>query len=357
VEREILAIHNRHRPGFAGGFSARRRSGEAGLSQLLELREPAYLRLPIGFRGHVSLQATAVELNAGAVAGSAAPRFGTGGTAGSVRQRANGAELRLAWESEHVDAWVGSTPIGFPVVKPLGGLRLSGGLGPLSVKLEGSRRSVTDSVLSYAGTRDPATGRTWGGVVMDGGRLDLYLAAGAFRYFLYVGGDRLSGNQVATNWRVEGGGGAEVILYDGSLGQIGVGPSVAAFGFNRNLRFFTFGQGGYFSPQRFVNGGLALNLRRTGSVRWNVSIEPGYDAFTESASATFPLAAPGSQQAAAQAFPGNTSRGVSFNGRAQLGWQLSNDVEAAFTFGVLQAPEFQEVSGGFLLRFGSKGKD
>lgn len=357
VEEQILGIHNRHRPGFEGGFTARQRQGEAGLSKLLELRQPAELKLPIGFSGHASLQATAVELDSGSVGGSAAPRFGTGGPANGRAQSATGTELRAAWESEHFDAFVGTTPIGFPVLSPLGGVRLRGGFGPLSVALEGSRRSVTDSLLSYAGAHDPATGKTWGGVVMDGGRLDLRLSLGAVHYFVYGELHRVIGYEVARNLRAAGGAGAEAILYDGFLGQIGLGPSVAALGYDRNLRFFTFGQGGYFSPQRFLHGGLALNLRRTGSVHWSASVEPGYDAFTESASAAFPLAAPGSQEAAAAPYPGKRSAGFSLNSHAELGFQLSKDVEAGFTFGILRAPQFQELSGGLMLRFGGAGKN
>jgi hypothetical protein len=120
--------------------------------------------------------------------------------------------------------------------------------------------------------------------------------------------------------------------------------------FDRNLRFFTFGQGGYFSPQKFAHGGFTLSWRRDGAVHWEAAAEPGYDAFSEDSSPAFPVAGPGDPTG--PPYPARTSSGASFNGHLQLGWAVTNSFEAGFTVAVQRAPEFQEMRAGFVLRFG-----
>src|ERR1700739_981105 len=61
----------------------------------------------------------------------------------------------------------GTSPQGFAVHNLIGGVRYR----PLNgwLTFEGVRDSVKDSLLSYAGARDPGTGIRWGGVVSNTG--------------------------------------------------------------------------------------------------------------------------------------------------------------------------------------------
>ncbi len=347
ILREMQRVRSRHRPSFGGAFSLRQREGEPGLSKLGELRESFGAQTPLGYSARARLDVTAIELDAGAIGSYAAPRFGTG-TAATGRQQAIGTELLATLESRHFDAFVGATPIGFRALSVLGGVRARDSLGPFTFGAELSRKSVVESLLSYAGQRDPATGRNWGGVVMDGGRVDLGLSAGSLRGWGYGEFHRVIGLSVAENRRIAGGAGVELRLAEGDLGGVFVGPSVTALGFDRNLRYFTFGQGGYFSPQRFVHGGLGLTVRRAGALSFEAAAEPGYDAFIEAKSDILPLSRPGEGGAP---YLGRQSGGFSFNGHAQLGWQISDAWELGLNAGILRAPEFQELHAGLVLRF------
>ena len=344
---EMQRVRSRHRPAFGGAFSLRQRDGEAGLSRLSELRESFQVQTPLGYSARVKLDVAAIELDAGAMGAFAAPRYGTG-TAAFGRQQAIGTELLATFETRHFDAFVGATPIGFRVLSLLGGARGRGSLGPLSFGAELSRKSVAESLLSYAGAHDPRTGRNWGGVVMDGGRVDIGLSGGPVRAFVYGELHRLIGVSVADNRRIAGGAGVELRLVQGDLGGVFVGPSVAALGFDRNLRYFTFGQGGYFSPQRFVHGGLGLTVRHTGAVSFEAAAEPGYDSFIEAKSELLPLSPPGE---GGTPYLGRTSGGFSFTSHAQLGWQVSEVWELGLNAGILRAPEFQELRAAIVLRF------
>jgi hypothetical protein len=267
-----------------------------------------------------------------------------------VEQARLGTELSLKYESRHLVADVGSTPLGFPVRALLGGLLLRGSAGPVSMSVQGGRRSIQESILSWSGARDPTTNRIWGGVVSEGGRGDLGINVGLLSLYGYAGYDRLVGVDVAENRRFSAGAGLQATLFDGAAGALRAGPTGALLAFDRNLRFFTFGQGGYFSPQKFLHGGFTVTWRRDGALHFELAAEPGYDAYSEDASPAFPLAGPGDPTG--PPYPARTNSGPSFNGHLQLGWAVTNSFEAAVNVAVQQAPEFQEMRAGLVLRFG-----
>ena len=322
------------------------------MSALTELRQSLGFEMPIAYRGRAALRVTEVELDAGVPASSAAPRFGTASTARSDQQ-AIGTELLLTYEERHIAAFAGTTPLGFRLLSWVGGIRARDSFGPFVVGAELSRRSVRESLLSYAGATDPATRRTWGGVLMDGGRLDLSLATGPLTWYGYGELHRLIGYQVADNVRGAGGGGVDLELYKGAFGSLFAGPTLALAGYDRNLRFFTLGHGGYFSPQRFVHAGFAAKWWGGERFRWELVAEPGYDAFNEAAALAFPLS---SDQRGVGRYPGQSSGGPSFNGHGLIGWRVTNAFEAGFSVSAQRAPEFQELSGSIVLRFGGAAR-
>lgn len=79
-------------------------------------------------------------------------------------------------------------------------------------------------------------------------------------------------------------------------------------GYDRNLRYFTLGQGGYFSPQRFLSVGIPLDWsERRGNFAWRLRGSAGVQRFHEDASPYFPTDAV--RQAAAQSGSGGTYPG------------------------------------------------
>ena len=167
------------------GSVYRSRDGESGLSRLHDLQLPIEARFPAG-NGKVVLSATPTVLDNGALAqdyGSSS-RFGGGPQAaidllaGRVPavdgQHASGVGLAVGYEGKNLSASIGTTPLGFQQTNAVGNLTYSGTLSDTgSMKADLSRRAVTDSLLSFAGTEDTRTGDRWGGVVATGARLDL----------------------------------------------------------------------------------------------------------------------------------------------------------------------------------------
>ncbi len=71
----------------------------------------------------------------------------------------------------------------------------------------------------------------------------------------------ITGDNVASNWRVDGTAGTYWKVYTRSQGSLTVGVNFSAMHYDKNLRYFTIGQGGYFSPQEY----FLFNI----PIRWN----------------------------------------------------------------------------------------
>lgn len=346
IARDLERIEARHRPAIGGEFEFRQRLGEAGLGFLTELRESAAVDMPVAFYGRLRLRISEVEVDAGNVAGAAASRFGSGGAAPGDRQSAFGTEVHATYESAHLVADIGTTPLGFAAFAGVGGVRVRGDLGPVFASVEASSRSVNESFVSMAGAADPATGQHWGAVLLQGGRLDLAVNGGQGSIYAFGEAGRLVGLRVRDNTRVAGGGGAELSLGVGPLGEFRMGPGFTVLSYANNQGFFTLGHGGYFSPQRFFHGAAVFRWRRSGKVRWEATAEPGYDWYQQAHAPVFPLNPDGSYYA------GQTSGALSFTGRAFLGVGIGQNVELGLSGAVQRAPEFQEVRAALVLRAG-----
>ena len=183
---------------------------------------------------------------------------------------------------------LGTSPIGFPVVNLVGGFLYRGELGPYSYSIDASRRAMTSSLLSYAGTRDPNSRRTWGGVVTTGMRLNISRdSGGEYGAWGLAGVYRLSGRNVQDNDKAELMAGAYRRLINEENRQLAVGLTGMLWHFSENAGEFTFGHGGYYSPRSYRSLSVPLTYglrtaRTSFSVRGSFSV-----AWSESRRAPF----------------------------------------------------------------------
>jgi tetratricopeptide (TPR) repeat protein len=316
------------------GSVYRSRDGESGLSRLHDLQLPIEARFPAG-NGKVVLSATPTVLDNGALAqdyGSSS-RFGGGPQAaidllaGRVPavdgQHASGVGLAVGYEGKNLSASIGTTPLGFQQTNAVGNLTYSGTLSDTgSMKADLSRRAVTDSLLSFAGTEDTRTGDRWGGVVATGARLDLTRDDGTYGLYGYGSAHSVTGRNVADNSRYELGGGMYVHLLNKPGSTLTAGMNLDLLGYDKNLSFFTFGQGGYFSPQSYVSVAFPLDWTgREDRLSWRLNASLGIQSFTEDASPWFPTD-PARQAAAASAVA--TATGLGLNKAPFTGYYLSS---------------------------------
>jgi cellulose synthase operon protein C len=293
IDHQMAGVQQDLAPKFAFGPAFRSRTGSSGLDQLNETSLLSELIVrPLG-RGLLTVTATPDFLTSGNVEASSEASFGTGVFAGHpapTSQHAEGVGVSAAYQIDWLKADVGTSPLGFQQQNILGGIELSPALSDsVTLRIVGERRAVTDSVLSYAGTKDPGTGTPWGGVVRN--RVHAQLEFSLRNANFYVGGGyaELNGQNVASNNEHEFGAGGSVPIWQNTTDEVRLGLDTVYFGYNQNLDFFTLGQGGYFSPQSYVAALFPLKYTaKHDDLTWSIGGSLGYQTYSENSSAVFP---------------------------------------------------------------------
>ncbi len=362
---EIDRIHERHRAEISGGLHVRNRGGEGGMSQLVELGVPVQVRLPTGYRGHFEIAATPLYVYAGALDASevaVAERFGTYGTASLVTDEDSvyqqfGVELQGGYAIRGYRFWVGSTPLGFERMTVTGGIVLADRIDHFGFRLEGFREAKRDSLLTYAGLEDPLTGEEWGGVTRNGGRLDLSVDRRPMLVYVFGGYEFLLGRHVPMNRRWQGGAGLKWTPVETGKLSLTTGVSGMGMGYVENLRFFTFGHAGYFSPQLFFNGGVPLEFRGdTGPFEFAVEVHLGLNWFREESMPYYPvdedlqgareevLDAEG--QPVSPVYEGRDTLSFALTAGLLLDYEITDHVTAGLDVRLHTAAEYTELVGG-----------
>jgi len=378
IQREIDAIRERHSAYVSATADLRARAGESGLSQLTALRAPVEIGLPLGYHGRFLLTATPTVLDAGGLAFASedvAHRFGSGEVPLNARpdleigMRASGTELRAGYQDGGLALDVGSTPLGFLLKTYTGGIRYRSAAAGFGFAVEASRRLVEDSMLSMAGVYDPLSGITWGQVTRNGGRLDLGYTTADTTWFLWGAYDVLLGTHgVSSNSEGSGGLGLEWTVVRSTLASLGTGLSVTALGYQNNLRYFTLGQGGYFSPQGFLNASVPFRLHgEAGKLKWTAQVNPGLNWFTENRTPYFPRD-PSREIAREQEvdstgapltafYPSTNTTAFAIDAQGDLAYALSEHLEAGAYLRLHHAEDYDELQAGVFLRFSFLGRE
>ncbi|HJW25038.1 MAG TPA: cellulose synthase subunit BcsC-related outer membrane protein [Rhodocyclaceae bacterium] len=273
--RHLAELLDRRQDRLAGAVDWKRRDGTPGLSRYEAQEVPlewkrAHVALGSLGEGQTFYRADLVRVSAGSLdlAGGDASRFGSvlacqPRCTGQASQNAAGVAFSLGFEGRDLQLDFGTTPLGFPVSGWVGGIRKRGDLGGFSYSVDLSRRPVTSSLLSYAGTRDPNGGAVWGGVQATGARFGLsWDQGGDFGFWSSLGLHRLAGRNVAANDRLQlmAGGYRRLVNEDDRL--LTVGLTAMAWRLSENAGEFTFGHGGYYSPESYRSLALPLTWGR-----------------------------------------------------------------------------------------------
>lgn len=243
-------------------------AGTNGFSNLKASNTMTQADFPL-FDGRAFLRDDFVKLNAGSFLttnGVFTEQFGTCETIGctsGISQTATGDGFAAGWAN---DTWlldIGTSPLGFKVVNWVGAAGYSSSLNQVSWTLLASRRSLTNSLLSYSGTQDPNTGIVWGGVVASGLNLALSYDKGeANGFWSNLAVNSLTGKNVANNQRIRlmDGYYYKFINEDNRRATIGLNNMI--WHYQKDLSGYTLGQGGYYSPQFYLSFGLPIYYRK-----------------------------------------------------------------------------------------------
>ena len=344
-------------PAAGAGFEWWSKSGASGTSRLSGEIATAQAQI-IRDYDRFTVALNVINLNAGGIA--RAQEVNTLGSVSATKRARFAATTSLRNSVMPVIGWsregaispfaeIGATPLnGQAPSTIIGKLGLGFTVAGTQVTATAFRHPVTESILSLTGIVDPATGTTFGRVVESGGSVSLFHQFGAHWGVALSGsfGER-TGLHVETNRHLSGSASFDYSLSPLPFKYISVGPSYQYENFQHNLSGFTFGNGGYYSPQRFHKIGMAVNFQTLDARRFVVkgSAFAGWQTAFQDRAPLFPLAPTSAFTAATTGSGPNYYLSTDAIYRLSSHWALQGDVSYQ------RSPQYNSVVVGVQLRF------
>lgn len=290
VREKLDALDGRNAPYFGGGANVQARDGREGFEKRTLTEGYAEASAVIGNAVRVAVVARPTSVSAGKSDGTGELRLGMlPATATFNELTASGLAAEAQISTKTLGVWGGSTPQDFLVHNIVGGARFKPLDGPLTLTV--SREALKDTLLSYAGIQDPVSKQAWGGVVANSGEARLDFGDENRGYYAAGGYQVINGKNVQDNKRMSAMAGAYKRVLVRPEGALTIGFFALGMHYDKNLRYFTFGQGGYFSPQRYVLVSVPVTWRGVWQRRFEYSISGsmGPQSFREDSSPYFPI--------------------------------------------------------------------
>jgi Tfp pilus assembly protein PilF len=306
IDQQLQDAANESGPRVDVDTGYRSRSGETGLSKLREMTGGAQLSTNVA-GGRVGVKASAVVLDSGRPTGSGLARFGTNATpeaqgivdeqpsqlTSAETQHESGVAITASYVSNLLKLEAGTTPLGFPKERVTGKIELTPRLSTnASARIWADRKPVTDSIISYAGTDDPRTGAFWGAVMKSGGGLSLSYDRNGNGVYADASYYHYDGTAVRDNESIEINAGGYLRAWQDAHSNLSVGFNVNYQNYDNNQNYFTYGHGGYFSPQSFLSVNFPIRYwTSNGPMSVQASVAPGYQSYDQQGEAVYPTEA------------------------------------------------------------------
>jgi tetratricopeptide (TPR) repeat protein len=354
IQSELAAIEGRNTPYFQNGVNIQQRSGEGGFDKLLIEEAHLETSTTVGDRFRLTLIAKPTYVDSGAPATPGNDgHLGFGATALDATpglRSAFGIGVEAQLSTTNFGLRFGLSPEEFLVHGWIGGLRWNPAGGPFTILVD--RDSVRDTKLSFAGERDPSSQLVWGGVMANSASLIGNWSHGNTGYYAKAGYQDIEGQNVAKNSRIEVNAGSYFKIYRSKAGELTVGLNMTGMHYDKNLRYFTLGQGGYFSPQQYFLFNVPAHW--TGKVnqklQYSISASLGVQHFTENASPYFPTDA-GRQALLGLSYPTYTNTSGNYNLSVRTIYQITPQWLGGAFFDVNNSREYRSVNAGLYLKY------
>ncbi len=375
--------------GWLGGTGiGRYRSGTPGLDRMTDFEVPFEFSFVLSKTVRFSIIPRVVFLNAGNPASanySGSPEYnnyvpflGTApidAIASNQEQPQSGVGGEAQLVTQNFGLSIGYTPYEFLVRNVLGHIRWKAFGGPFT--LFADRDNVKDTIVSYAGQRDPGQsslvngGPIWGGVVSTGGGIRFDKGNERNGLYIMMKGADLSGYNVLENQEFDGTMGAywRVKVYPG-FGSLNVGTTFFGEHYEYNELGETYGLGGYFSPNIYFLGAVPITYNGYYGVNLHYTIagSVGIQAFQQADQIWFPLNQGQQTGFASEICPNGTpasvlethvcaetplssSVGLNYNIDAEMSYRIADHWYVGGFLSGNNTSNYNTITGGFFVRF------
>jgi tetratricopeptide (TPR) repeat protein len=371
-------LKNIDSPYVDAGAYVRYKSGEDGLGRLDLFKAPiASAAYTMNGNHSFKISFSRVQLYSGSPGkcispiGSLTPDVQTQAACGSnpaiffspTQQLNNAVEIDLSYRK---DGWfspfvnLGSTPIGgviAPTVTFDVGFLQQTGFGNWG--LQTYSQPVRQSILSYTGIKDPYANPAlssveWGRVLRNGIKPAIFYrfnehwnASGAIDLAL------LEGKNVEQNTTVSVSASVGRNISIAGFDYFNIGPSFNYEHFDKNLSHFTYGHGGYFSPEQYFNVGAGVNFLTNEGRPYVIKgrLTAGFQDFTESSVAWFPLG-----NGATGNYAASHKSGEAFDFELKGVWLVNPNFQLGAGAAVRKTSGYEDYTGGLFARYYFDGR-
>ncbi|WP_263352282.1 cellulose synthase subunit BcsC-related outer membrane protein [Acidicapsa acidisoli] len=377
AELQLRTIEGGYSPWLGGTGTIAYRTGDPGYNALTSLEAIFEASVPLAKAARLTFIARPAFLDSGQANGSAVIQLTTGavtasspepigtltGAAASTTPPAQQNSSGIAGEAQltfgNLAIAGGYTPYGFLISNWTARASWRPGAGPFTFTF--NRDSVKDTQLSYSGLRDPGSitafnpGNVWGGVIANSGNVQYSRGDLTSGFYLGAGGQYITGFHVEQNKRFDGSAGAYWrVLAMPEYGSLNVGANFFAMHYTYNLQAYTYGMGGYFSPQFYflANVPITWTGHRGPRLHYTVLGSFGIQAFSEDAEPLDPLDLGIETNTFNNAkLAALTSVGPNYDLRGQAAYGISDHWFVGAFAGANNSRNYTNLTAGFSVRY------
>lgn len=295
ARRQHARLVENRQPFISGALALRERGNDEGLDTLRQSVIPLRGEYTLDNGNRLGVTASFMTLDAGKLTASDRARFGslavnTTADLDSISEDESGAALQGWYQHRNWRFELATTPTDFPISNITGGIQWKQLRYNHRLALFARREALKESLLSYAGSRDPGTGITWGGVTRTGAGVEYSRNLGPADLSLRAAGWQLAGDHVTDNNETDLQTVLNWPLINSEQRSLTAGLRLNYKHFDKNLSGFTLGHGGYFSPQDYFTLTFPLEYsHQIDRFHYRFGADFGLQQFRESSTDLFPL--------------------------------------------------------------------
>jgi cellulose synthase operon protein C len=364
IEQQLAVLQGASSSWMGGTSTLDYRSGQPGYDRLAMYSAQVEASGTLGPGVRTTFIVKPVLLDAGQATGTDTIQQGTLPlTSTPYVQSAAGVAGEFQLQAANFGARIGSTPRGFLVQNYTGGVSIH----PVSAHftLDFSRDPVLDTQLAFAGLRDEGSvtptfiGNTWGGVIANAAEIQIHSGDALSGWYVQGGGQYLTGLHVANNERIDGDGGAYWTAWHSSeYGTLVAGTNFFGMHYERNLRYFTYGQGGYFSPGAYLLAAVPLTFNGHYGAKFHYRVmgSLGMQAFQEDSAPYFPLDPVYQAAQKNPMYPERTSVGGNYDLETEGSYSIADHWYVGAYTSFNNSRDYASDKVGFFVRFLSRSQ-